>query len=229
MNTSSENPIIIFDVDGTLLRASSSDWDAFGEAVEAATGRTLTPEFIENLPEVTAQSIIRALISDLPEAEQQAQITQAADNFAGVLEWIITQNPGAFFPSPGASELLSELSTRGFDRAIATGDWQRSIALKFACTELPWCDLPMATSTDRPTRASTITLAAERAGRSVSDAIYVGDGLWDHRAAGSLGIPFIGVGLKHEKLRAAGATHVLPDLTPGPFFETLDSLLANLN
>lgn len=222
-------PIIIFDVDGTLLRAASSDWGAFGEAVRNATGRKLTPEFIENLPEVTGQSIIRALIADLPEEEQVAQIAAVAENFAAVIEQTVSDNPQAFFASPGAVELLTELKSRGYDRAIATGDWQKSISLKLSCTDLPWQELPMATSTDRPTRASTITLAAERAGRDVSEALYVGDGLWDFRASRSLGIPFIGVGEKHEKLRAAGAPHTLPDLSPEPFFTALDALIAPSN
>jgi hypothetical protein len=46
----------------------------------------------------------------------------------------------------------------------------------------------------------------------------VGDGVWDLRACRKLGIRFIGVGNKREKLLEAEATHVLEDLTSKEFW-----------
>ena len=59
--------------------------------------------------------------------------------------------------------------------------------------------------------------------------IYVGDGVWDIRACGKAGIPFLGIasGVQKEKLIAAGATHVLPDLSDQHrFFASIESILA---
>ena len=47
----------------------------------------------------------------------------------------------------------------------------------------------------------------------------MGDGLWDLRACKRLGIPFIGVGHRREKLREAGATYILHDLNPTEFLQ----------
>ena len=44
-----------------------------------------------------------------------------------------------------------------------------------------------------------------RLGCTVSNTVYVGDQLWDYRAAGELGARFVGVGHLREQLRSAGA------------------------
>ena len=58
-------------------------------------------------------------------------------------------------------------------------------------------------------------LAAGRAAARHARVGSVGDGVWDVQAARQLGWPFLGIGsgARAEKLRAAGATLVLPDLT----------------
>ena len=45
----------------------------------------------------------------------------------------------------------------------------------------------------------------------------MGDGVWDVDAARTLSLPFVGVaaGARPERLRAAGAASVLPDLSSG--------------
>jgi phosphoglycolate phosphatase-like HAD superfamily hydrolase len=70
-------------------------------------------------------------------------------------------------------------------------------------------NIPFASSSDTRQRVDIIALAACRAGFDISDAIYVGDGLWDLKASRELGIRFVGVGRKHELLRKHGASRVL--------------------
>jgi len=67
----------------------------------------------------------------------------------------------------------------------------------------------MATSSDAPRRSDIIRLAAQRAGRSLSDVVYVGDGVWDLKASGDLGIGFIGTGSRLNRLKEAGAEHMI--------------------
>jgi hypothetical protein len=52
----------------------------------------------------------------------------------------------------------------------------------------------------------------------------VGDGPWDYRACQTLGIRFIGVGVRRELLRLEGATHLLDHLEPAGFWATYHSL-----
>lgn len=76
----------------------------------------------------------------------------------------------------------------------------------------------MATSDDAFDRDEVIQVAADRAKehygqREWTSIVYVGDGIWDLRAAKNLGCGFIGIasGNKADVLMRAGAKHVLPD------------------
>ena len=86
-------------------------------------------------------------------------------------------------------------------------------SLKLNAAGFDLAGIPMATSSERSARADIIRLAIERAGRSLDEAVYVGDGPWDLRATQQLGIPFIGVGRKVARLREAGARHTLDDFS----------------
>lgn len=224
MTTLGKKPLIIFDVDGTLVGGESNDWNAFGDAYKQVTQTPLDLDLFERLNDVTAYSVIHAALTEAGEPNPEPLIAQIAEAYAGILADKIDRNPGVFGPTDGAIELLNTLDEKDYDRAIATGDWTKSISLKLEVSGIPWQGVPMATSSDRPTRASTIALAAERAGRSLKETIYVGDGTWDFRATQSLGIPFLGTGARQDRLREAGATLLLPDLRPETFFPVLEQV-----
>lgn len=225
MSNASALPLIIFDVDGTLVGGESNDWRAFGQAYQDVTGIELDLTLFERLNDVTAHSVIHAGLTETGESDPQPVIQAVAARYADILAEKIAQDPGAFCPTDGAIELLNELDRRGYDRAIATGDWTKSITLKLDLVGIPYQGVPLATSSDRPTRSATIALAAERAGRDLSETVYVGDGTWDFRATQSLGIPFLGTGARTDALRAAGARSILADLHPENFFPLLDQVL----
>ncbi len=214
-------PLIIFDVDGTLIGGESYDWAAFDAAFAEFSGHSFPPGFFDVVAEVTGQAIVRRALPELDAEAIENAIALISAGYASRLTADIAAHPEAFRPSPGAIDLLPQLTAQGYPCAIATGDWFSSISQKLNAAQIPWSGLPMATCTDRRARAEIISLAAERAGHAISESIYVGDGTWDYRATQSLGIPFIGVGKNHAKLRAVGAPTVLPDLTPEPFFAAL--------
>lgn len=226
MSSPSAKPLIIFDVDGTLLGGESYDWNSFEDAFLEVTGASFEEGFFDRITEVNATAIIQQARPDLNEAELTPIIAAVAEGYRRRLADEITAHPEAFPPTVGACELLPKLAELGYDCAIATGDWIDSISLKLDAAGIPWRGLPMATSSDRDTRAQIISLAANRANRPIEETIYVGDGMWDLRATGALGIPFIATGAKHARLEAAGAKFVVPDLQPAAFLSTLDRIAA---
>lgn len=214
--------LIIFDVDGTLLDGESHDWASFAKAVTHCTGFVPTVEFWQSLEEVTAQAIVHRIL-DTKSFDDKRRIEQLVQemHLEGLTE-VHRKDPQAFRPATGARELLKHLSTtEGVEIAIATGDWRPTITFKLTAAGFEISSIPIATASDCFSRAEIITLAASRCGRSLENAIYVGDGLWDLRACRKLGIPFIGTGRKIESLREAGARYLTPDLTPPAFMETL--------
>ena len=214
--------LVIFDVDGTLIGGESFDWSSFDAAVEEVAGFTPAPSFWESLEEVTARSIADAASAAHPPSERERIQILIREAYLRNLAKAHKANPGAFKPRPGAEELLKELrAVNGPGIAIATGDWHETISFKLSASGLEVSGIPMATCTDCYSRADIIKLAAARAGRSLREAVYIGDGTWDLRACRKLGIPFIGTGERTNRLREAGAIHLVPDLSSGPFCEVL--------
>ena len=75
---------------------------------------------------------------------------------------------------------------------LATGGWRKSAELKLRHTGLDALDLPLATANDAIERESIILTARDRiAHRHKCDSFirqtYVGDGVWDVRAAQAIG------------------------------------------
>jgi phosphoglycolate phosphatase-like HAD superfamily hydrolase len=216
--------MIIFDVDGTLLGGESADWASFRTAFKEAAGFPFHPTFFEEIEEVTAQAIIHQALDNHSIEEKKAIESAVRHSHLKSLSEAHENDPLTFSSTPGAISLLEDLKSKGIPIAIATGDWFETITFKLTAAGIAFKDLPMATCSDRYSREEIIALAASKAGISLDDAIYVGDGIWDFRATKKLGIPFIGVGAKAEKLKQAGVTHILPDLTPKAFWEVVEKI-----
>jgi phosphoglycolate phosphatase-like HAD superfamily hydrolase len=218
--------LVIFDMDGTLIGGETFDWASFDAALESAGDFVPTAGFWESLEEVTARAIVHTALRARSAQERERLEQSIQQAYLARLRQARQEHPGAFRPIAGAPELLRELRRRpGVSVAIATGDWAPSATFKLAAAGLEVEGIPFASCTDRHRRVDIIALAAERAGRSLEEAVYVGDGPWDYRACQKLGIPFIGTGAGTERLRAAGARHILTELWPEPFFALADQLL----
>ncbi|HRE08029.1 MAG TPA: HAD hydrolase-like protein, partial [Opitutaceae bacterium] len=217
--------MVVFDVDGTLIGGEAADWTSFEDAFTEAAGFALDERFFLGLQEVTAQSIVHEALAACPLEERKIKERAVCRGYLQRLEAAHRTHTGSFQATAGAHDLLRELRAQGVPVAIATGDWRETISFKLRASGLPVEGLPMVTSSEYLRRADIIAAAVALAGRTLDEALYVGDGLWDLRATQALGIPFVGVGHRREKLRAAGAPHVLADLTPGPFLQAREATL----
>jgi phosphoglycolate phosphatase-like HAD superfamily hydrolase len=210
--------MIVFDVDGTLLGGESYDWQAFEDAFEEAAGFRLTEEFFCNLEEVTAKAIVHQALPELQEEERLEIERKTGEGYLSRLEDVFLTNPNSFPAVGGVIELLEEIQSRNIPLAIATGDWRPSITLKLKAAKIPYENLPIVTSSEHYHRHECIAKAIQEAEGSLDNAIYVGDGVWDLKATQKLGIHFIGCGTRRERLRQAGAKHVLESFEQGEFW-----------
>lgn len=219
--------LIIFDVDGTLVGGETDDCACFDQAVAAVVGVTLDSVFFNSLPEITAQAIaessVRAANRDVGIGWEE----KIRDEYLRRLRETHSRDTAAFPPRQGVRSLLTYLSTTpDVSVAIATGCWHATSSFKLAAAGIDVSSYPMATSSDTRSRSEIIRLAAQRAGRVLSNAVYVGDGLWDLKASESLGLPFIGTGRKLEQLKQAGARHRVEDFEPQQFLNTVRAALS---
>lgn len=216
--------MVVFDVDGTLIGGEPTDWACFDKAYLEVTGRVMDREFFVTLSEVTSQAIIDRLLADLPAEERKAKERAVARRYLGFLREACRANPRTFTAAKGAPELLTDLRARGIPVAIATGDWRESILVKLSTAGIPVDGIPISTSSDHYSRSDIIAGAVALSGRTLGEAIYVGDGPWDYRATRKLGIPFVGVGKRRELLKKEGAMHLLDDMTPAEFWRVRSSM-----
>lgn len=218
--------VIVFDVDGTLIGGEEQDWPSFDAALYKVMGFHPDAEFWAGTHEITGRAIIRrvAEVTGIPWDESiEARVRKLyLENLRSAAPFKGT----VFLPKPGAAEILELLrNTPIFDVAIATGDFKESSQFKLASAGLDIRGLPYASSSDAGVRSEIIRTAVERAGYSIVDAVYVGDGPWDFRACEQLQIPFVGTGRKIDRLKELGATRIAEDLQPSTLLPLLHQIL----
>ena len=214
--------LVVFDVDGTLVGGEPTDWASFDAAFEEVTGFALDEMFWQSLEEVTSQAVVHQAVKDSCPEEKQRMVRAVRDGYLRRLTAAHRNDPATFPAVEGALGLLAELKKRGIPVAIGTGDWFETSTFKLGAAGIPLDNIPMVTSSDFYSRGDIIAGAAAKAGRPLHETVYVGDGLWDLRSCRKLGIPFIGVGRRKEKLESAGAAYTVPDLNLASFWQVLE-------
>lgn len=208
-------PLAVFDIDGTLTDTVAVDVECYEAAILEEWGVRIPDEW-PTFVEVTDSAILVTACEQqgLPTPDLAAERRIAA-NVGARLEAELRRNPHRFQSIPGAPAIFDVLRGEGWSVAMATGAWRPSALVKLQGAGIPQTGVPLATSTEHPARQDIIARAVKAAGRraaSLEPVVYFGDGVWDGRAATSLGYHFIGVGLgREEALREAGAQLVIPD------------------
>src|SRR5207237_8463499 len=164
--------------------------------------------------------VFPARIGRSPTAQEVSRFRQ---HFIQLLAAASSQSP--FAPVAGADRLLSRLAQSDSHRvSLATGGWRDSARLKMASAGMCFDDHPAASADAALDRECLLRVskhrASERYGESFACTVYVGDGVWDARACGSVGIPFIGIGTgsRATRLSAEGAVSVFPDFSDADLF-----------
>ena len=214
--------LVVFDIDGTLIDSRVVDTDAcFFPALREALGIEGFGDDWTGYAEPTSagvfDEICRKVRGRPPTDAEAAALTERLEVLMRARYLDGTRIPAI----PGAIELLARLGTEPAWRvAVATGNWSREAAIKIESAGLPLAGLPLATASDRPARTDIFPLAVERASAHYGvpawdRVVFVGDGIWDVRAARANGYAFVGIALgeRAAKLHAEGARAVTRDLT----------------
>jgi beta-phosphoglucomutase-like phosphatase (HAD superfamily) len=212
--------LVVFDIDGTLLDNLAAEDECFVQALRDSLGlNAVSPEW-ETYQHVSDHGIaIETYRREFGAAPLPDAVADTIGRFVALLAAAYHSQP--ISPIPGAGELLASLPSHGWAIAMATGAWRRAAHFKLTAAGLRDDAIPLATSEDGPARTDIVKAAVARAERhydaTFDRIVSVGDGVWDVDAARTLSLPFVGVaaGARAERLRAAGAASVLPDLSSG--------------
>ncbi|MDQ0819670.1 HAD superfamily hydrolase (TIGR01509 family) [Arthrobacter sp. V4I6] len=210
---------VLFDVDGTLVDSSYIHtlawWQAFRQA-----GHDVPMARIHRSVGMGGDRIVDSLLpSDRDASEDSTILASHAAVFATF--W------PALRPLEGAKELLAQCHESGLAVALASSARERDLeALRATIAADAFIDAATSSSDAKESKpAPDIIVAALKAlGVQASDAVYVGDAVWDIYAAGKLDIPAIGLtcgGTSESELREAGAVEIYA--TPRVLLENLAS------
>ncbi|MEE8397594.1 MAG: HAD family hydrolase [Desulfobacterales bacterium] len=212
--------LVMFDIDGTLTATTDIDEGCYVQAVEAVLNIDNIDTDLTHYTHVTDEGIAVEIIErHRGRKATEKELLDLRHYFVGLIEEHILDYPADLHPIEGAGEMMADLSRRT-DCAVslATGGWQESAILKIRAAGLDIEDSPMATSNDAISREDIMALSAERACDRYNvdcydSVVYVGDGMWDLRAAHAMGYHFVGVaeGSRASQMRKEGANHIVPD------------------
>jgi len=212
--------LVVFDIDGTLLDNLAAEDECFVQALRDGLGLNAVSAEWETYQHVSDQGIvIETYRREFGTAPLADAVTETIGRFVALLAAAHHEQP--ISPIRGAAELLASLPRHGWVIAMATGAWRRAAQFKLAAAGLRDDAIPLASSEDGPARTDIVKTAVARAERhydaTFDRIVSVGDGVWDVDAARALALPFVGIaaGGRADRLRAAGAASVLPDLASG--------------
>jgi len=228
--------LVMFDIDGTLTATTGIDERCYMLAVENVLRIDEFDTDLAHYTHVTDGGIATELIQRHEGRRvTEKELSDLRYYYVGLIKGYMVESPGDFLPINGAGQMLEDLSLRlGCTVSLATGGWQESAMVKIRAAGLNIEDKPMATANDAISREDIMMLSEKRACYrngvdSYDSVVYVGDGIWDLRAAHSLGYHFVGVGEGHraDQLRNEGANHVVSDFAnKQDFFDILEALWA---
>jgi beta-phosphoglucomutase-like phosphatase (HAD superfamily) len=214
--------LAIFDIDGTLTESVAVDEFCFVQAFRDVLGidgiNTNWLEYNFQTDSGLALEICRKHVGRDPSA---VEINCLQSRFAELLCAAVEEAGRPIRQIPGAAPFLHWLRAHArWHVAIATGGWNVSARFKLASAGLSVDGIPWASADDAIDRVDILRKAIQRAGLhygqdAFEKVVYIGDGVWDVRAAKALGIGFLGVAAGHKagRLMEEGASCVLPDFS----------------
>jgi len=217
--------IVLWDIDGTLLRGGGVARDVFDVAVTAVLGRHPGDHRIRMGGKTDPQIALEILAhAALEEAEATEHLPAVLAELERGLEAAADELREHGHVLPGVPEVLRALDADPTVRStVLTGNTEANAAVKLAAFELtPWLDLEIgAFGSDDRDRTALVPIALERARRlrglrvDPQEVWVVGDTPRDLACARAGGVRCALVATGHaplEELRATDADAVLEDL-----------------
>ena len=215
-------PAFVFDLDGTLIDSVYQHVLAWRDALEAA-GIQLAVWRIHRRIGMSGGLLVNALGRETGRRLSADEVAQLQSQHARAY----ARHAAEVRPLPGARELLDYLSRASVPWAIATSG--RLASARPALDALGISASAVVVTRDAVERAKPdpdlFVTAAARLGVDATDAVVVGDSVWDLLAAQrarALGVGLLSGGYGEEELERAGAYRVYQD--PADLLRHLDEV-----
>jgi HAD superfamily hydrolase (TIGR01509 family) len=214
--------VFVFDLDGTLVDSVYQHVLAWQEALEAA-GIRLAVWRIHRRIGMSGGLFAGALLRETGQPVDATMVTQLQQAHAEAYR----RRAGQVRLLPGARELLAHLSDLKVPWTVATSGLRATTQSTLEVLQVP-AEVPVVTR-DKVAHAKPdpdlLLAATRRLGAEVTDAVVVGDSVWDllaARRARALGVGLLSGGYGREELERAGAYRVYED--PADLLAHLDEV-----
>lgn len=223
-------PCVVFDVDGTLTGTTGVDDACLVGAWEQVLGaRNVETDWSKYAHSTDEGLTLEVCQKTLGRGPTRDEVARVKDTFFRLLRERIAGDRASCVAVRGAPDLIGAVRAKGWRIGIASGAWEESARIKLAAAGMGDVvdGLPGTFSHARQSAAAEPGLPVTReeivtgtlvklgrwsGGRNAA-AVYVGDGVWDAKAARALNIGFVGVRIdgREERLRAQGAERIVHD------------------
>jgi HAD superfamily hydrolase (TIGR01509 family) len=211
---------VLFDIDGTLVDSNYLHVVAWMYAFQAA-GCQVEAWRIHQAIGMDSSKLLESLIGD--DAER------LSDQLKDVHSARYKELSSLLQPFDGARELLREVFARGTKVVLATSAPPDELEMLRDLLDVEDAVNTVTNAGDVETAKPApdiVAKALERSGVAASDAVFLGDAVWDVKASAAAGVTCVAVtsgGVHKEELRQAGAAQLYPTVR-----DLLDGLDASL-
>lgn len=210
--------LVVFDIDGTLVQYHRKRNDAaYVKALSEVFNVTVDDSW-SGFVNSTDSGILGEIFKNrLGRKVSAGDILCFKESMAKWLKREYGNDP--FEATPGALRIWGELLGHpGWKMAVGTGNFEFAGRFKLGSAGFKLGDTPLGTADDAESREQVLETSNRRACglhkvHRFGKIVYVGDWIWDAKAAEALGWDFIGIasGKAVQPLRDAGAEIILPD------------------
>ncbi len=196
---------VLFDIDGTLVDSNYAHVAAWMYAFHSA-GCGVEAWRIHESIGMDSSKLLERLVGDQTEAVRDQAKQEHSKRYADMADLL-----RAF---DGARELLRALSAGGVKVVLATSAPQEELARLRDLLDVEDAIETVTNAEDVETAKPApdiVQVALEKSGAQPSEAIFIGDTVWDIRAATEAGVACVAVqtgGIHEQALRDAGAAAV---------------------
>lgn len=202
-------PVVLLDVDGTLVDSNYLHVDAWVRAF-ADAGLAVDAWRVHRAIGMGSTQLVDALAGDRADQVRDGVTDAHSTYYAAASDRL-----RAF---DGARELVRELAERGARPVLATSaapdEVERLREVLDVDQELHAVTGSGDVESAKP-EPDLVHVALDAAGAAPDEAVFVGDTVWDVEAAGRAGVPCVALrsgGIGDDELRAAGAVAVYDDV-----------------
>lgn len=199
---------VLFDIDGTLVDSNYIHVDAWSRAF-ADAGFSVPSWRIHRCIGMDGDKLLESLVG----SADSAAALEAKDLHSEYYE----DASGRLQVLPGARELLQRMDDSGLTVVLATSAPEDELATLRDLLDVEDIVSVVTSAEDADVAKPSpeiVEVALQRAAVDPSNAVMIGDSVWDMKAATRVGVSSIGVrcgGVPDAELRAAGAAAVYED------------------